>query len=775
MLGNVDAQNVVLASQTDGGGNIQAICIRIEVGASPQTANTDWVNFVTGFASTLSAVGPDWSITLDQQLIVDYAVAQFQSGLNGMQGYTVDDPATGSWSSPGAFGAGQIDMGDDGHFQVSECPNNIGVTISSTVDLELSGGNLIEHGYVDWDLSDGDVFVCGLAYGGPIGVVIGAAIAGPLGAVVGGIIGGALGAIVVAIIATVMSGNKSLQGNFNSPGCTVVDQHHFTCTTSLDLPSMDFGAGVHATLSAGTMVGLAASLSIGGTAAVTQVGAPEFDMTQPDPACGIGIVGQCFQFASGYQFSVQLTGSEGPPLGAPTTVCSASNSATDAILVLDDPGNLYAYSLDPDNSFWLPINVTFTLSPSQSDPYFSNPYAPILYVRTSSGSYSVRLPKLEPASAAALKKLEMEILNADIGCNMMASGWLGQAGKFDPHWLIDPGPEGDMNIWEIVAAVSAVGEIGVSTAQGVQLGAATLSGRYAQLSVSVSGAEAQIGGAVPVQFSRNAAAGAAPADATEARAVDAWVKKTANAVVSQRVLRARSQWTSYGGVLRRVTLASYGSQPCAILAGEGAVEIVSLATPARPTLRRIVAGARGAMALGAGLLTWNEHGLFYDGRRLLAGDVTQVVARSGHLYALAGREIAIFDARLKRAGSVAAPDVHALAAAGQRLAAATPSGLQVFDLTEPAAPKAAAGLPLEGIRSLEKPAISGSANRVLAEVARGSWEVIDLSGDTPNVAAHYVSRPWFAGAATLDGITVVPAAGGNVAIFSSGQKATQRF
>src|SRR6185437_1698401 len=757
VLGSVSVQNAVFAAQTDANGNVSAICIRIEAGASPQTTQADWHSFVTGFQNTLTLDGPDWNVQIDPQLIVDFAVAQFQSGLGGMSGFTVDDPANGSWLVPGAFNGGQIAMSDHGHMKVDECPNNIGVTLSASVDLQFSNGNLIEHGFVDWDLTDSDVFVCGLTYGGPVGVVVGALIAGPIGAVVGGLIGTIIGVTVAAILASVFAGKKSLQGNFNQPGCTVVDQHHFTCTTSLELPKLDFGAGVTATLKAGKMLGLPQGLMLGGTASVTHVGDPWFDMSQPDNTEEIGVIGDCFHFQAGYSFAVQLDASQGPPSVPTTTLCADSLKPWNAVQVLNDPQNAYPYTLDPDLTDWLPLTVNFDLTLPQNHPYFNNPYRPALYVRTSSGSYSVRLPQLIKPTDAQLAGIAQSILKTDIGCHKLADGWLGQPGKYNPHWSVDPGPEGDINIWEIaVASPDVVGQISAQSDRGVELANAAIAGRFAQLSVAVSGLGGQIGGAAPIGFIHGSAAPAAKASAASRTAVPGAlvIQKQAQTLVTERILRRRSGWSAFGETLRGVSLGIYQNQICAILAGSGGVEVVSLQAPGRPTLSAIIAGQRGALPYYSGLLTWNETGLYYEGRGVYKGEASQVVARSTYLYVLSGDQIVVFDAKLARAGAIAANSATDLAVAGTKLVAATPKGLDVFDLAVPAAPRPARGIALEGARGLKPPAIGGSSQRVLVELDRQQYMIVDVSGEEPYIAARYLQRPWFAGAAVYGDITV---------------------
>jgi hypothetical protein len=244
----------------------------------------------------------------------------------------------------------------------------------------------------------------------------------------------------------------------------------------------------------------------------------------------------------------------------------------------------------------------------------------------------------------------------------------------------------------------------------------------------------------------------------------------------QRSLRFRSAWSALGGALRRVTLGVYRNRVSAILAGSGGVEIVGLQTPARPTLAAILPDAAGAMPLAGGLLSWNERGLWYDGRQLAAtdGPVEAVIARGGYFYALGRPGVLIFNERLEHAGTLASAGATGIAVAGSKLVLAGPDGLRTFDLANPEQPRAGAKFPLEGIRAIDVTAIGGT-RRVLVELSDGPFVIVDVAGERSLEAARYLQRPWFAGSATLRDVTVRPSGAGNVEVFTTGTWKTMRF
>jgi hypothetical protein len=212
------------------------------------------------------------------------------------------------------------------------------------------------------------------------------------------------------------------------------------------------------------------------------------------------------------------------------------------------------------------------------------------------------------------------------------------------------------------------------------------------------------------------------------------------------------------------------------VAGSGGVEIVGLRTPARPTLLAILPDAAGAMPLGSGLLTWNERGLFQDGRRVsgAAEPVMAVAARRGVIYVLGRDGVTIFDSRLAHIGTIAGSTGTGMAAVGNRLVLADAQGLRTYDLTSPERPGTACSFPLPGIQSFETTSVGGS-QRVLAALAEGHFTIVDVAGDVALIAARYNQRPWFAGSACLRDVTVRPAGSANIDIFTPGPKATMRF
>jgi len=202
--------------------------------------------------------------------------------------------------------------------------------------------------------------------------------------------------------------------------------------------------------------------------------------------------------------------------------------------------------------------------------------------------------------------------------------------------------------------------------------------------------------------------------------------------------------------------------------GTGGVLVVSLAAPARPLIRRVFPGVRGATAVGARFLTWGADGLFDGAHRVQEEPVAAVVGHGGNFYVLGERGIAIYDQRLQRIGALPTAGREFMVASGNRLVVATPAGLDLIDLSVPGGGRTTT-FPLDGVRSLESTTIGGK--RFVLVERPGSFSTIDVGAARPTEVAAYHDRPWFAGAVMIDGLIVRPTADRRgIEIFTAGRR-----
>jgi hypothetical protein len=777
VLGSVKSQSAVLVVVRDPGGSVISVAVVIEIGNAPQMKKAEWQSLVDGLTSSLAVVGPDWNVTIPGKVLAAEVASRFESGMAQVKDITIDGPATGEWSAPGAFGGGTVEVHLDSHVSLPECPNDIGVHLYGKIDLDLTINELVEHIYADWVPDDGDVDTCGATFGGPIGALIGGLVAGPIGAVVGALIGVIIGAVVAGVVASAFAGSKSLKGNVNQPGCTVVDDHHFTCTTLLDLPSLDFGGGIQARLKANEIKALDAALQLGGTVWAYTVGNPWFDMQLSDDTdkVVIGRIGSSCSPGPGYAFTVELTGSAGAPSGPPTTLCYA-DTPEQAVEIFGDTYNLYPLALE-SSAYWLPDMLPFGIplidgtQIDETHPYFQHPYRPVLYVRTSSGSHAIRLPELVLATPPTLQEV-LQAINEEIAqCHQLAAGWLGDPGRFDPHWLIDPGPETDLNIWDFMVQISSAGDqVSVRSNEGRSLANGIATDQTIQLSVATDAAGGHAGSPAPIAFARTVNA---RSDGSVRASGLAAADQRAQLFIAQRSFRWMSSWSALGGELRRVRTSRYQGRQCVIISSRDGVEIVSVDTPAIPSLIRAVSGAVGALPLYRGLLAWSRGGLTHEDRSLLDVPVQEVVILGAYLYALTARDIVVFDEQLDNVGSVATDGARHLVGSGPRLIAGYTDHIQVFDLERPMAPRSGPKLGSERLQGLESPPLSEPTQSVLVESEGDQYAIVYTGGERPYVAAKYLVRPWFKGADILDDIMVRPTDAGGIDIFIAGKRAVQ--
>jgi hypothetical protein len=245
--------------------------------------------------------------------------------------------------------------------------------------------------------------------------------------------------------------------------------------------------------------------------------------------------------------------------------------------------------------------------------------------------------------------------------------------------------------------------------------------------------------------------------------------------VTQRVLRRHCIWTAPGGELDSLSLAYYGGEPCAFVAGPTGVHVVSLKTPARPALRESIAEARGAMPFLSGLLTWTDSGLFCGERPVHQGRVLDVQSRKGYLYVRLLDQIQIWDSSLALCGKMDVKGPIWFAAVGPYLALADSDGIKIFDLANPATPKQAGSLELDGVVGMSEAAVAGLHRSLLVELDRQRFVVVEVDNGKPGIAAQYASRPWFAGAAALGDLVARSNPAGYMEVYTRGMKTTTRF
>jgi hypothetical protein len=545
------------------------------------------------------------------------------------------------------------------------------------------------------------------------------------------------------------------------------------CTQSLGLAPLDFGGGVTATLTPTVMNGLAVGPFLAGTALVTNVGPPLFTTSDDVGANTIngGPIGTCHSQGAGYLWHVNLQASQMP--AGPNTILIGD--ADSAIQILDDPDNVYTpyWSLDPNNIF-LPAQITFQLPINNSSPYFSHPYRPTLYIRTSSGSHAIRLPQLVPVSQPSLQQIIQQNAQNIANCEKVAAGWLGIAGQFDPNWLIDPGPEGYLNVVEFQVASAAVNEVIAAQAAGNTLATAT-GGGLAALSLAVAAApDAHAGGATSIEMRRLTAPQTAGATARRLPVLQPRATSGPIARSTQRLLQPAAALRGYGGGPRRLSLARYRGQVCAIIASAGGVEVVSLRTPSDPRVIDLVIDADGALPSGMSVVSWGRHGLHVGTRRIDDAAITQLVAWGRYYYALGERGLTVYDQRWARIEDIVVEHAGLMAVAGAQLAIASPEGVSLFTLDDPTHPRPRTTYALTGVRALAAPPIANGSQLLLVERSDGPFLLLDVTGVAARVAAEYFTRPWFSSAVARDGV-IARVANGAAQIFIERARRAQVF
>jgi hypothetical protein len=456
-----------------------------------------------------------------------------------------------------------------------------------------------------------------------------------------------------------------------------------------------------------------------------------------------GILGTCGQFRIGALAELKLTGSEMPG-GPNVTLCKK-------IQVLNDPLNIFAprMVIQPGADNWLPLDITFNFEPSDlplDSPYWQNPYPLVLLVETNGGCRTVSIGKVPAYTEQEINGLALRMPELEANCDAPQAGLFGTAGQFDPHWLVDPAPEGYANLWESLITDATPGDtFTLSDASGVIARSVVGADRRAELTgiFPASGA---------LRVNRTAASGTAPAK-TEADTAAAG--KTADASPPrlrerQVELRPRRE-IDLKHEITFLAADRLDGTPILIAGAGGDLTVFDISSPALPQIIGQATAAHGAVAAGNDLIYWGEHGLSFWSRETRHATAVSACLRIGnHLAALTDRGVELFDAALQPAGLLNLPNRGKLVSVKHRLLVAVPDGLAVVDVANPAKPTLVGTAPVEHIGALSAWGAPKAGGTVTLRNSGDEFVTLDANA-LPAVKplATYERRPWAFGAARL--------------------------
>lgn len=416
------------------------VAILAEISAPTASTVSSWNSF---YAGGFLPRGGDWSILLPADLIVNLVDKAITDAVDSFPDKDpsieiVSEPDT-SWLGAGVFSTATINA-------VDACPvlaSDIEADLNFMVSFSLDGDKIKVSIDVSWDLSDWDVFRCGLAtvvLPGAIITVVAGAIFGPIGAIVAAVL--TIIAFIVALvkISDVAHGKLSDgvgdldPGSFNLHTVTQDDDH------AVIEGSVAMG-GLMSGMVATSVVGTPTGLQIGGTMTVP-----------PHQERSLHIVGQNgFSWDAGYScssFSWQVD-----QIDASVGITEPANYPVQAkVEMLTVPASAYKATL----TMYAPV-TGFGVSVHSSLAANVGPDCEMLLWSNS----GVRYAKFSHLPAEPEAPSAQQLIEAKIGCMKFAPQ--GPKKWLEAHWLVDPPPYDkvieQIHMWDIVAGKLQAGTL----------------------------------------------------------------------------------------------------------------------------------------------------------------------------------------------------------------------------------------------------------------------------------------------------------------------------
>ena len=710
VLGDLTATKAKVAADSD----FSILSVRLQLGDTAANQGP-WASFANSPVESFLA-GLDWGILLHSGLVVG-AFEQLVADLTlTRDDISVSSGPVGKWHSGSFEIAADNNKNFDGGVSVSLSGDSwaalcdIGFSAIIKAGLSVPAKNTIK-AVIGLDISPNywDAFLCF----GPIGDIAAAA--------------------------------KTFKPDPNDipSACTLKNASLIVCNYPADLAPLTLGT----TVDFGSLVldqyfATSTGPVLGGKLDILHVGKPQLHSHVVNHFSW-GILGTCGQFSIGTQAELKLTGSEMPG-GPNVTLCKN-------IQVLNDPLNIFAprMVIQPGADNWLPLDITFNFEPTDlplDSPYWQNPYPLVLLVETNAGCRTVSLGEVPAYTEQEINGLALRMPELEINCDAPQTGLFGNASQFDPHWLVDPAPEGYANLWESLITDASPGD------------AFTLSDASGVIARSVVGADrrAELTGIFPaggaLRVNRTAASGTT---AAKAEAGSAAGGKTADASAprlrERQVELRRRREIDLKHEITFLAADRLDGTPILIAGAGGDLTVFDISSPALPQIIGQATAAHGAVAAGNDLIYWGDHGLSFWSRETHHATVVSACLRIGnHLAALTDRGVELFDAGLQPVGLLNLPNRGMLVSVKRRLLVAVSDGLAVVDVAHPAKPTLVGTAPVEHIGALSAWGAPKAGGTVTVRNSGGGFVTLDANA-LPAVKplATYQRRPWAFGAARL--------------------------
>jgi hypothetical protein len=391
----------LLGSHTVSGGGITAnaaldrLAVRFEFDNATASTQAQWQSFLAQGAIGPTTPGKGWSLLVGQSLLRAALMDRLVQGIDQSSSKLAVDPSddqTATWTPfPPTVTVSLGAQADTG-----VCPNKIGVNpITSTIPFSLdASGNIVTDGTVDWNVVDSDVAWCGFLLGGFVFAPITVPIAGAIAA--------------------------GYDPSYGVPDCQTPDSHHFDCSYPVTLPALQLGgSGPAGFMKVNDLRGDPAGLVLSGDVTLPKPPVPQPVVAELD-GIGYGVHGDCNSLRLSYEGDLLVSGSA--KMCAPPVV----ENDVDGV-----------YSLSEKDTHTQELTKWYDVRLYDTPTFWSKPYAPQITIRTSAGSFTYTGPKPVEVTGDMLP-YEIERIEAEISCMKLETGFLGDPGRFDPRWNVDP-------------------------------------------------------------------------------------------------------------------------------------------------------------------------------------------------------------------------------------------------------------------------------------------------------------------------------------------------
>jgi hypothetical protein len=666
--------------------------------------------------------GMDWALLLDSDLVVG-AFEQLVAGMILTRNdLSISQGPTGNWTSLAQVISqdndkvfdGGITLTFSGDSWAALCDIGFGATIRA--GLEVPSENSIR-ATIGFDVSPDfwDALLCF----GPIG---------PL----------AVGA------KTFTPSKKDIPA-----ACSLVKNSLLVCNYPVSLAPMRLGTSVSfGTLTVGKYVATAAGPVLGGSLQVLQIGQAELSVSTPG-AFTWAVHGDCGGFSVSAVAGLTLTGT-----GQPVKLCKPINVLGDTLNVFNSH-----MVINPPTATWLPVDVIFTFLPGDLPPdamYWKNPYDLILLIESSAGCRTVSLGKVSTYTDQGIFSLSLKIPVLQANCDAPQTGLFGIPGKFDPHWLIDPGSETTVSYWEGLITGASRGDLFELTDE---------SGVIVR-SIANEAGNAQLNGV----FSRNVF----QVTRTETR-ISAerreQVQTSLPRLREQQTALIRKQEILLDGAITFLATDHLEGMPILITGTSFGLRIFDMSNRALPRIIGEAAEARGAIGAGTDLVYWGKRGMaFWSQQHGFDEPVLKCLRIGEYLATLTVDSLKLFDSALQLIGDVDLPNCGMMVTTRRNLIVVVPDGLALVDVRDPGRPSLVGVAQTGPVQALSLWAGPKSGGTVTAQIAN---EFLTLNaGQLPGIGslATYRRRPWTFGAARGIGFWAKPEGNvGQIGIYDVGR------